>query len=311
MLVASQSVDRSGTAPGLVPAPARGGSHSLERTLREVSHGLERTLSADETARLPGLLQRLDPRGKVVAFVALLLAASLVRQLPVLLGLCLLAHALPVLGRLPFGYFLRRVWVFVPLFSIIVAAPATLNAITPGPLVLELVDLGEPWRWGPFSLPATLGISERGLRAATTLVLRVATSVSLAVVLISTTPWVVLLKGLEALRLPRAFLLVLGMTYRYCVLFLRAVDAMFLARQSRHVGPLAAGQQRRLLAASGGALLGKTYHLANEVYLAMISRGFRGEFAFSARLTWRERDWLALAAALMVAAGALLLDRSL
>ena len=32
----------------------------------------------------------------------------------------------------------------------------------------------------------------------------------------------------------------------------------------------------KAVASAGGALLGKSYHLSSEVYLAMLSRGFRG-----------------------------------
>ncbi|MHB1417019.1 MAG: cobalt ECF transporter T component CbiQ, partial [Chloroflexota bacterium] len=256
--------------PALTPIKAGSGNRFLEKTLRELTHGLESTLVAEETARLPGLLQRLDPRGKVVWFLALLLTVGFVRHIPTLLALCLLVHLLAVGSRLSLASFARRVWVFVPFFAVVVALPAIFNFITPGRLLVEVADLGQPFAWGLFALPQHVGISEQGLRGAVTLVLRVATSVSLAVTLVMTTPWTTLLASLEALHLPRTLVLILGMTYRYIVLFLRTADAMFLARRSRTVGHLSGAEQRRWLAGVGGSLLGKSYHLSNEVYLAML-----------------------------------------
>ena len=292
----------------LLPVPVRGGGLFAERTLRELARGLESALSDEESARRPGLLQSLDARGKVVWFLALLLATAFARQIPTLAALCLLAHALAVAGRLPLAAFARRVWVFVPFFALVVALPAVLNVITPGRLLVELVDLGRPLAWGFFYLPQHVGISEQGLRAAATLVLRVGTSVALAVLLVSTTRWATLLHALEALRLPRTLVLVLSMTYRYAILLLRSANAMFLARRSRCVGPLPGGEQRRWVAGAAGSLLGKSYHLSNEVYLAMLSRGFRGEVRLAERCRWRRRDWLAGATALALATLALWLD---
>ena len=67
-------------------------------------------------------------------------------------------------------------------------------------------------------------------------VARVGVSVSLAVMLVLTTPWADLLKSLHSLRVPRVFVLVLAMAYRYIFLFLRLTNGMFEARKSRVVG---------------------------------------------------------------------------
>ena len=57
--------------------------------------------------------------------------------------------------------------------------------------------------------------------------------------------------------------------------------------------------------ASAGVLLSKTYRLSGEVYLAMQSRGFRGEVYVLDDFRMRTMDWFALGvfAGLAVAAG--------
>ncbi|MCL5110391.1 MAG: cobalt ECF transporter T component CbiQ [Chloroflexi bacterium] len=309
--MASDPVRASPRVEPLRPLPGGGGGFFLERTLRELTHGLEATLDAEETARLPGLLQRLDPRAKMAALLALLLAGAFAHRLEVLVGLCLVANALALLGRLPLTSFLRRVWTVAPLFAAVIALPAVCNVITPGHLVVEIADLGTAHSWWIFSLPQHVGISEQGLRTAATLILRVGTSVALAVLLVTTTRWARLLHALEMLHLPKTVVLILAMTYRYTVLLLRSADAMFLARQSRRVGPLSGPEQRRWVAGASGALLGKSYQLSNEVYLAMLSRGFRGEVRLAETLAWRGHDWLAVAFALALAVLALGVDRAL
>ena len=113
--------------------------------------------------------------------------------------------------------------------------------------------------------------------------------VTLGTLLILTTPWTQVLKALRVLRVPALFVVILGMTYRYIFLMLQTARDMFESRQSRAVGRLPGPDQRRIAAASVGVLLSKSLQLSGDVYLAMQSRGFRGEthtldeFAMTAR----------------------------
>jgi energy-coupling factor transporter transmembrane protein EcfT len=118
-----------------------------------------------------------------------------------------------------------------------------------------------------------------------------------------TTPWNSLLKALAVLRVPEAFVVVLGMTYRYIYLLLRLAGDVLLSRQSRVVGRLSGGDERRMLAASAGVLLSRSLQLSEEVYLAMQSRGLRGAPRTGDTFRLRAHDWLyALASALVVVA---------
>jgi len=97
------------------------------------------------------------------------------------------------------------------------------------------------------------------------------------IILILTTRWATLLRALRAVRVPQVFIVILGVTYRYIFLLLHTTNDMFLARESRLVGRVTGSGERAWIATSMGVLLGKAYHLSEEVYLAMIARGFRGE----------------------------------
>ena len=232
----------------------------IEHTLADISHALEQSLFAEEIARQRGLLQSLDPRVKVVSMIALLVAVGLSRSIPVIIGLYLVALMLAWSSRVPMGFFIKRVWLLMPFFTGIIALPALF--ITPGPALVQL--------------PLGLVITRTGAQTALFLLLRVSTSVSLAILLVLTTPWNTVLKALGVLRVPDVFVLILGMTYRYIYLLLHALNDMLLSRKSRVVGRLSGTEERHLIAASAGALLGKSLHLSGEVYLAMQSRGFRG-----------------------------------
>jgi cobalt/nickel transport system permease protein len=273
-----------------------------EKTLGDLSGALEHTLFAEEVARQDGLMQSLDPRVKLLGALALLFAVSLSHNLLIIAGLYLLTLPVAAASHVPMGFYLKRVWVFMPFFTGIIALPALFNVFTPGAPLVTLVDLATPRIYLAVTLP--------GLITAAFLLLRVGTSVSIGVLLILTTRWTSLLRSLRVLNVPQSFVLILGMTYRYIYVFLHAANDMFLARKSRMVGRLSQREDRKWLAASMGTLLGKSYDLSDEVYLAMQSRGFRGEVRMLDTLTWRRRDWLWLSLFLIVSAIAVWLGRN-
>jgi cobalt/nickel transport system permease protein len=204
--------------------------------------------------------------------------------------------ALAAVSALPIGFFVKRVWLFVPIFTGIVVLPATLSIVTPGDVVLTL------WHWN--STPQ--GFTAQGLTAASRVVCRVAVSISLVVLLTLTTPWVRLLGAMRGLGVPRIFILIIGMAYRYIFLLLGSVTDMFQARQARTPGtPKHDSSARAFLGAGVGALLGRSAQLSEEVHQAMVARGFRGDAKTLDHPGLRAVD--AFYAAAVVAAGAALM----
>ena len=184
-----------------------------------------------------------------------------------LVALYAVSLVLAMASRLSLLFFVKRVWLFVPIFTGIVVLPATLNVITPGHIV---VPLGT-WFGHP------VGFTAQGLTAAGLIVARVATSISLVVLLTLTTPWSKLLAALRALFVPRLFILVLGVAYRYLFHLLHAVTDMYTARKARTVRPdRSTNSGRAFVAASAGALFGKSHALSEEVHMAMVARGYTG-----------------------------------
>lgn len=241
----------------------------VEKTLSGASNVMRQAMFSDDVAQQRGLLQRVDPRVKIVTIFGLLVAAALVRHIPILLGMYALTLVLAVASALPLVFFVKRVWLFIPIFTGIIVLPATLSLITPGHIVVTL------WHWSGHPV----GVTSQGLTSAGLIVTRVATSVSLVVLLTLSTPWTKLLAGLRALFVPRIFILIIGMAYRYIFLLLNSVTDMYTSRKARSVGN-AQGEvksEQRFVTATAGALFGKAHALSEEVHMAMISRGYRGD----------------------------------
>jgi cobalt ECF transporter T component CbiQ len=243
-------------------------------------------MATDASSDSGGLLQRLDPRLKLVGLVALLLAAVLVHHLAALLALFAIALIFIVLSRLGLARFALRAWAFVPLFTLAIALPAMTSWVTPGRPLLHL--------WSGGAITAT------GLASAVRIVLRVTDAVSFSVLLAMTTRWNELLAALRVVRVPRTFVFVLAVAYRYVFVLMRLIQGMVTARRSRTVGRLAAGEDRRFVGAAVGTLFGHSQAMSEQVHTAMLARGFTGEVRTLAVWRLRAVDY-AWAAAVTVA----------
>ena len=229
----------------------------VERTLTQINQTLEQSLFAERISRQKGLLQRFDPRARLAGMLFLLIAVGSTHTLWVpaafMAGVLLAAAA----SRIPLWQFVKRVCLLVLLFTALIALPAL------------FMTLGTPLlQMGPVIITRT------GANSAAFLLLRVTTSISLAALVVLTTPWNDILKALGLLHLPDVIVLILAMTYRYIHLLLHEANDMFTARKSRLLKQLPHDQERELLGATGGVLLSKSLNLSSEVYLAMQSRGY-------------------------------------
>ena len=290
------AVEARGTSREASPRDGRIGW--LEQTIAGITASVEHAVFAEEHARRPGFLQALDPRAKLGMFLALVLAASLTGSLAILAGLYGVALVAAAASRLPAGFFVRRVWLGVPLFAGVVVIPSLF--LVPGARLFDL-PVG----------PVHLAPSVPGIVGAALLVARVGVSVSLAVLLVMTTPWADILKSLRALGVPQVFVLILSMTYRYLFLFLHTANDVLLARKSRVVARTSGPEQRRWIAGTLGNLVGRAFQMSTDVYSAMLARGFTGEVRVHARYRMQWRDWGSLAGALALAIGAVAGGRGL
>ena len=258
----------------------------IEETIRGFTRALSKALVSEQAAMQPGFLQRFDPRVRVAGLLSLVIAVVLCRRLLVIAGMFLAATLIALVSRVRVASLAKRVWLIVFGFTGLIALPALF--VTPGDPILRMPLLH-------------LVVSAQGLRAAGMLVLRVETAVTLTTALVFCTPWTHVLKALASLRVPAEIITMLAMTHRYVFLLIETANQMFESRQSRTVGILTGAQRRALAGRTAGVLLSKSIEMSHEVYLAMLSRGFRGEIRLLSEFRMRARDYAGLGA--FVAAG--------
>ncbi|MEP6776663.1 MAG: CbiQ family ECF transporter T component, partial [Chloroflexota bacterium] len=168
----------------------------FEHTIAGISSSIERAVFTEEHARKDGWLQAIDPRAKLVMFLVTVISASLSNSLLALFALYAALLVSAWASKVPFDFFVKRVWLGIPFFAGIVILPSIFFAA--GPRLFDL-PLG----------PLHIAPSIAGLAGAAVFIMRVGVSVSLGVLLVLVTPWADVLKGLQAFRVPQVFVLLL------------------------------------------------------------------------------------------------------
>lgn len=287
-------------ARGLRPV---GRSH-VDKTLRRLSRFFSDSLLREETARRPGILQQVDPRARLLCTLLFLVSVSLARSIPVLLAHAALPFLALALSRIRPRELLGAGLLVALVFSVLMAAPATLNVFADGRVILPLLSLEQEWRYGPYVLPQVIGISREGLFTAATFLLRVLSSVAAVLWLTLSTRWMDLLRSLRFLRLPPMFVQVIGMTVRYLHAFHRHSEEIHLGKKSRSICRSPLSRERAWVGSRIACAWERGLVLAEEVGHAMAARGFSGEARFPPGSRFGMPEWVLLGATLLFCTGA-------
>lgn len=281
------------------PAPCkrftvkRGRRGFIGKTLGDMFSFFGETLTSENYSRRKGLLQGLDPRVKLASILALVVAVTMIKDLYILVFVYALTLLFAALSKINIGFFVKRVWLFIPVFTGIIILPVIFNVVTPGDTIVTLLNFGPDTRIGGILLPETVGITTQGLLTAVTFTTRVATCVSAIVLLFLSTPQESLFKAFRALGVPKVYVLTLDMCYRYIFIFIDIIQDMFIAKKSRTIRSEGTFAEQKWVTGRIGYTLIKTLDMSDKVHKAMVSRGFTGDVKIMQEYRLRKRDYIA------------------
>ena len=120
-----------------------------------------------------------------------------------------------------------------------------------------------------------LELSETGLWDMWNILAKATLGLLTSIVLAGTTDIPSILRGFEALRVPRVLTAIMGFMIRYLDVILGEFRRMRVAMQSRGHNPRWLGHAKPY-ATSAGLIFVRSYERGERVYLAMASRGYEG-----------------------------------
>jgi cobalt/nickel transport system permease protein len=269
----------------------------LEKGLDHIAKVVKDSYVQWELSSRKGFFQSLDARVKVIFMLLMLVAVNVRRDLPTELVIAAFAFILALASGVGLKVMYARVTFVGFFFGFLIALPSSLNIITPGRLVLPILSLNEAHSFWVYNIPKEVGVTAAGLFGVAMLTMRVINSVSLAMLVLFTTPFTEIMRALKMFRVPDSVLAVVNLTYKYIFIFANTVEDMHLAKMSRTAGAMDGSEARRWAAGRMGLIFKKTQGKCDEIFKAMLARGFTGEIKLRGRGSMKKSDWLALAAA--------------
>ncbi len=231
----------------------------VEKTLDNISSFMKVVFDGAEYAGKNGLLQSLEPKVRIIGIFFLVFAAALAGKALSLLAVIFFAIVLALLSGVEVLKLLKRVMPAL-IFTSIIISPVFFSFVTPGSAVLKA--------WG-------MAVTKEGLETGVFIIARVGVMAGFTALLLLTTGQSDLLKGMRGL-VPAVFITALFMTFRYTLILLRTAEDSALARKSRTITGTNLRDSQGWFATRVGFILKKTVSTADEVTLAMVSRGFTG-----------------------------------
>jgi cobalt/nickel transport system permease protein len=231
----------------------------------------------DEYSHLNSVIHRLDPRTKLIASLAFIVAVVLTPASNWrVFGcyFCILVASL-ILSKLPPLYVLKRSLVIFP-FVLMVAI------FIPFFKEGEVAGSYNIWLW-------QISITYSGLFILANVVVKSWLCILALILLSSTTRLDDLLKALKQLGMPQVMILILSFMYRYIFVLVDEVMRIQQARDSRNFG----GSWLYHLKTIGhmvGTLFIRSYERGERIYAAMLARGFDGQVRTLHKLRFKQAD---------------------
>jgi cobalt/nickel transport system permease protein len=273
-------------------------SRLASKTLEDIMLYLRNIVLFEKFASREGFLQRMETSVKIIFILSFVITVLLLHSLLAISLLYIISIILAYSSKISIKEHIYRTWVFIPLFTLVIAVPALFNIVTPG---RELFNINLYF--------ISLSITYEGIIYFMQFTLRVATIISFLILLLLTTRWDDILIGLGQMHMPEIFIAIINMTYRYIVLLIELAYQMLMSRRSRILGKESFRDMLNWGSEALGALFMKSYNLGNMIYLSMNSRGFQGKIVMDRQFNLRIKDLAILLLVISFCVMIIIIDR--
>ncbi len=268
------------SVPALTPERGVKEPGFIKKNLEEIASLMRWMMDTEESAGRRGLLQTFDPRARILGILFLVVATAVTGNTIGFVSIMIIILLLSYLSSVGITDMVGRV---LPsfVFTGVMVLPALLSIVTPGTHILTIM-IGTK----------EIGITYEGLRTAGTLLVRVTMMVSLVALLLLTTRQADLFTGLRGLPVPAFLVTALFMAFRYIFILLRMAEDVNLARRSRTIDHGLLRDTQGWFASRIAFFVERSMKMAEDISMAMCSRGFTGEIKGMDMDGMKRRDYL-------------------
>jgi cobalt/nickel transport system permease protein len=252
----------------------------LDRTIVNAANAIRSIYLQAENASRQKMIHAVHPYIKLFSLIYMVVIISIAANLKAQLLATSLIFMFYVLTWLRLTQIYKQIFLFSFIFGFIIIIPASLNIITPGKIILNLIIFDRPVDFWIYHIPREIGFTLEGLRVVLLFYLRVLNSISFTMLIIYTTSFPSFIKSFKIIGIPDAFLMVISLAYKFIFILTRTIEETYFALKSRLSGKIKSRSIRKLVGGRIFFVFRKSMFIYENTYYAMVSRGYYGKVIF-------------------------------
>ena len=267
----------------------------IDRTLAGTAGFVQAGYEQYFTAVKPGYFQKISPQAKLIALLVNIVLLGLIQEITFQVVFAILLACCYLISGIQPGWIYKRIGLLALFFGFFISIPAALNLVNPGKVVIPVFKLDHACHWWIYSIPEVTGFTKEGLFMVARFTLKVANSVALVLLIMYTTPFYKIIKALRVFKVPDLFLMVIMLTHKFIFILSKTATDTFMAMKSRWWDNKVPTGRKKLVGGRIGYIFRRSWKRYEEVYKAMVSRGFSGEMQLCYESKINNRDYLFVA----------------
>lgn len=266
----------------------------LDKTILNSANAVKSIYLQAENASIENVIQKINPYVKLISLIYLAVVISIVHDVYEQALISVFIFLLYLSARFKVIQVYRKIIFLAFIFGFLAVLPASLNIITPGNIIFNLITFDKPLHFWIYDIPQNIGFTENGFQVVFLIFLRVLNSVSFALLVVFTTPFSSFIKSFKIIGIPDTFLMIISLAYKYIFILSRTVEETYFALKSRLAGNIKSRNIRNLISGRIFFIFKKSAMIYENTYLAMVSRGYNGKVKLHSHYHFTSADLISI-----------------
>lgn len=266
----------------------------IDKTILNSARAVKSIYQQAENAAKENFIQKINPHVKLISLIYLAIVISIVSNIPSQILITASVLLFFIIARLKIFLVYWKIFFLAFVFGFLVVIPASLNVITPGKIILNLITFNKPSHFWIYNIPEKIGFTENGLQVVLLVFLRVLNSISVAMLIVYTTPFPSFIKSFKIIGVPDMFLMIISLAYKYIFILSRTIEETYFALKSKLSGNVRSSNIRKLISGRILFIFKKSMIIYENTYYSMVSRGYNGKVKLHSQHQFTYRDLIAL-----------------
>ncbi len=255
----------------------------LDKTILSSASAVKSIYLQADNAVKENLIQKINPYVKLISLIYFVIVISIVSNPVAQILTTVLVFLLYIISRLNVFQVYRKIFFVTFFFGFLVVLPASLNVITDGKIIFNLITFDKPSHFWIYNIPKNIGFTENGIQVVLLVFLRVLNSVSFSLLIVFTTPFSSFIKSFKIIGVPDTFLMIISLAYKYIFILSRTIEETFFALKSRLAGNIKSKNTRNIIGGRIFFIFRKSRIIYESTYFAMVSRGYNGKVKLNSK----------------------------